>query len=94
MFGITGNARFFLYEDFVDMRKWFEGLGAIEGQALSQELTSSAYFVFLNRQLDRMEVLYWDVDGLVLWYKRFEKRMLFEEFFTRNYSGEERLFYA
>lgn len=73
VFGITGNARIFLYGDPVDMRKGFEGLGAIAEQALSQELTSGAYFVFLNRQRDRIKVLYWDVDGLAVWYKRLEK---------------------
>ena len=62
-----------MYEDPVDMRKGFEGLGVIAEQALSQELTSGAYFVFLNRQRDRMKVLYWDVDGLAIWYKRLEK---------------------
>lgn len=73
MIGINGNARIFLYGEPVNMRKSFEGLGAIVEQALSQSVTSGTYFVFLNRQRDRMKVLYWDVDGLAIWYKRLEK---------------------
>ena len=73
MMGINGNARIFLYEEPVNMRKSFEGLGAIVEQTLSQSVISGTYFVFLNRQRDRMKVLYWDADGLAIWYKRLEK---------------------
>lgn len=73
MLSFPGNARIFLYQEVIDMRKGFEGLGNAVESAFGNELTSGAYFVFLNRPRDRMKVLYWDSDGLAIWYKRLEK---------------------
>ncbi len=72
MLTITGNARIFVFGEPVNMRKSFEGLCAIIEQSL-EEPTSGAFFVFLNRQRNKMKVLYWDNDGLAIWYKRLEK---------------------
>lgn len=73
MLAITGGARFFLCQAPTDLRKGFEGLSAAVEFAFQGELTSGAYFVFLNRPRDRMKVLYWDLDGFAIWYKRLEK---------------------
>lgn len=55
------------------MRKGFEGLSAMVEVAFEEELTSGAYFIFLNRQRNLMKVLYWDSDGLAIWQKKLEK---------------------
>jgi len=73
MLAIPGKVRLFLYQEATDMRKGFEGLSSIVSLAFEEELTSGAYFIFLNRQRNRMKVLYWDADGLVIWHKRLEK---------------------
>lgn len=73
MLSISGNARIFLFQDSMDLRKGFEGLSHLVEEAFGDILTSGAYFIFLNRRKDRMKVLYWDADGLVIWYKRLEK---------------------
>jgi len=73
MITLTGTARVFLYNDPVDMRRSFEGLGKIVEEAFDDELVSGSYFAFINRQKDRIKVLYWDGDGLAIWYKRLEK---------------------
>lgn len=73
MLAVAGNARVFLHGEAVNMRKSFEGLCTIVEQFVKEEPTSGAYFVFLNRQRDKMKVLYWDNDGLAIWYKRLEK---------------------
>lgn len=73
MLSISGNARIFLFKNPIDLRKGFEGLSCFVEQTYGDILTSGAYFIFLNRRRDRMKVLYWDADGLVIWYKRLEK---------------------
>lgn len=55
------------------MRKSFEGLCLIVEKTFSVGLTTEAFFIFINRKKDSMKVLYWDQDGLAIWYKRLEK---------------------
>lgn len=73
MLTISGSARLFLCQTPTNMRKSFEGLNAIIEQLFPGELLSGAFFIFLNRHRDHMKVLFWDKDGLVIWYKRLEK---------------------
>jgi transposase len=73
MLSITGNARIFFCKDPINMHLSFEGLSSLVENIFKAELTSGAYFVFINRDRDRIKVLYWDLDGLAIWYKRLEK---------------------
>ena len=51
-----------------DMRCGFDSLAEELPDLLGGHL-----FVFRNRRGDRLKVLYWDADGLALWYKRLEE---------------------
>lgn len=73
MLTISGNTRLFLCQHPVNLRKSFEGLSALVEQLFPGELLSGACFIFLNRRKDHMKVLFWDKDGLVIWFKRLEK---------------------
>jgi transposase len=73
MLAIAGNARIFFFQKPIDMRKGIESLSLLVEENYAGELTSGAYFVFINRLRDRMKVLYWDHDGFAIWWKRLEK---------------------
>lgn len=73
MLAISANARIFLFQLSIDMRKGIEGLSSLVERCFQGELTSGAYFVFINRAKDKMKVLYWDGDGFAIWWKRLEK---------------------
>ena len=73
MLALNSNARFFLCQYPVSMRKSFNGLSADVEKLFPKELLSGAFFIFLNRQKDHIKILFWDGDGLVIWYKRLEK---------------------
>lgn len=73
MLTIPGNARLFICQHPVNMRKSFEGLSGLVEELFPKELLTGALFIFLNRRKDHMKVLFWDKDGLVIWFKRLEK---------------------
>jgi transposase len=63
----------FLYRSVADMRKGFDGLSGMVAEHFQESLFSCALFIFVNRKRDRAKILYWDRDGLALWYKRLER---------------------
>lgn len=86
MLTISSATKILLYHSGVDMRKSFEGLSAIVQQVFPGQLLTGALFVFLNRARDKMKVLYWDKDGLAIWYKMLEKGT-----FSRRNLNEEQI---
>jgi transposase len=64
--------RVFLCTRPTDMRKSFDGLLGLVHEFLGQDPLSGHLFLFLNRRRDRAKILFWEPDGLVIWYKRLE----------------------
>jgi transposase len=68
----TAQVRIYLYAKDVDMRKSFDGLHAIVQSEFKKDVRLGDVFLFLNRRLDRLKLIYWDRDGLAIWMKRLE----------------------
>lgn len=57
----------------VDMRKGFDGLAEVVRSFLGHDPLSGHLFVFRNRSAQRVKVLWYDRDGLAIYYKRLDR---------------------
>jgi transposase len=72
MLSLSLPGRVFLCTVPTDMRKGFDSLAWLVQQHLGQNPLSGDLFVFRSKRGDRVKLLYWDQDGLAIWYKRLE----------------------
>ena len=85
MLSLSPPGRVFLCTLPTDMRKSFDGLVGLVQEYLDQDPLSGDLFVFRSKRGDRVKLLYWDSDGLAIWYKRLE-----EGTFTLPAAGGQR----
>ena len=72
MLNFASNIRIYLCATPTDMRKSFDGLHALVRQVFQVDPLEGHLFLFVNRRGDRVKILWWDRDGLALFYKRLE----------------------
>ena len=72
MLTLPSAVQVFVCREPTDMRKSFDSLAALTSQIIGQNPLSGHLFVFFNRRLDRIKVLFWDRSGYCLYYKRLE----------------------
>lgn len=73
MLSLPLPVRIYLCTRNADLRKSFDGLAQMVREFLGADPLSGHLFVFRNKRGDRLKLLYWDNDGLAIWYKRLEK---------------------
>jgi len=73
MLSLPGKTRVFLCTQPTDMRKSFDGLMGLVETILDQDPLSGHLFLFINRRRDRLKAMWWDHDGLAIFYKRLER---------------------
>jgi transposase len=72
MLTFASNVRIFLHAEPTDMRKSFDGLSGLVRSVFEADPLDGSLFLFVNRRRDRIKMLWWDRDGLALFYKRLE----------------------
>ena len=58
--------------------KYLRGPVALAQQIFERDPLSGHLFLFVNRNRDRLKILFWDHDGLAIFYKRLEAGMVLE----------------
>lgn len=69
----VGDAQVWIATAPVDMRKSFDGLAEVVRSFLGHDPLSGSMFVFRNKSSQRVKILWWDRDGLAIYYKRLER---------------------
>ena len=69
----VGDAQVWIATAPVDMRKSFDGLAEVVRSYLGHDPLSGSMFVFRNKSSQRVKILWWDRDGLAIYYKRLER---------------------
>ncbi len=69
----SSEVRIFLCTTPTNMSYSFDSLMGRAEEVFKQDPLSGHLFLFLNRRRDRIKVLFWDRDGLAIFYKRLER---------------------
>lgn len=69
MIGLPSGAKVWIATGHTDMRKGLIGLAGMVKQTLLCDPMSGHLFVFRGRKGDRIKVLWWDGQGMCLFYK-------------------------
>ena len=75
----------------VDMRKSINGLSILAQEHFNNSIEAGAYYVFSNKSMNKIKILYWETNGYCLWYKRLEssKFKLIYDLKTQSLTTEQ-----
>ena len=68
----VSGLRIFVCTAPIKMNFSFDSLMGLAQAVFDQDPLAGHLFLFFNRKRDRMKILFWDVDGFCIWYKRLE----------------------
>ena len=67
------NTKIWLYPTPIDFRKGMDSLSYIVADKLKMNPASGQLFIFRNKGLTKLKMLYWEDNGYWLFYKRLSK---------------------
>ena len=73
MLNIESVEHVYLAPGVTDLRKSIDGLSALVSAVFELDPFSDRWFVFCNRQRDKLKNLRWDTNGFWLYYRRLER---------------------
>jgi transposase len=73
MLSLQSVEQVYLAPGATDLRKSIDGLSALVSAVFEMDPFSDRWFVFCNRQRDKLKILRWDHNGFWLYYRRLER---------------------
>jgi transposase len=73
MLALHSQIKIYLHSQPIDMRKSFDGLFGIIKSDMGRDARDGGLFMFLNLRRNRIKLMYFETDGLVIWMKRLER---------------------
>ena len=73
MLNVESVGQIHLAPGATDLRKSIDGLSALVSAVFEMDPFSNRWFVFCNRQRDKLKILHWDHNGFWLYYRRLER---------------------
>ena len=73
MLGFPPQVKIFVCTHPTDMRRSFDGLAMMATTIIKENPFSGHLFVFINRRRDRLKILWWQGDGMAIFYRRLEE---------------------
>jgi len=73
MLNLPPNVSILVCRESVNIHKSFDGLIGLVRSTMQADPVSPTFFVFFNKARTRVKILYWDIDGFAIWYKRLEQ---------------------
>ena len=73
MLHLSASVTYYFYSQAVDMRKGFDSLSGLVQQHMQLNVLNGGIFIFINKKRNQVKLLFWEGDGLSLYYKRLEK---------------------
>ena len=72
MLSLPAETHIYLCTTPIDLRKSFDGLSGLVESVFQRNVVDGHLFLFVNKRRDRLKALWWDRDGLIIWYKKQE----------------------
>jgi transposase len=73
MLNIETTGQFHLAPGATDLRKSIDGLSVLVVAVFKLDPFSDQWFLFCNRQRNKLKILHWDLNGFWLYYRRLER---------------------
>ncbi len=73
MIAVPAGVRTHLALGATDMRRSFDGLALLVQETLKQDPFSGHIFIFRGRRADKIKILFYDQNGMCLFYKRLDQ---------------------
>jgi transposase len=73
MLKLREGVKVYVSQEAIDARKSIDSLSALVVKSFGANPQSGDLFLFFNKSRDKVKIIYWNVNGFVIHYKRLEK---------------------